>query len=110
MSKVKYPKLQTGIRVSTSIQKKQQGLEQVFAKLKFNKKKPKYNYHAGLVAGMLVNQLKYLKPLMESKADYTDVIPKMLEQLVDGSKILVESYNWNLGDLNNLAEQFFGDD
>ena len=109
MSVDKYPKLQTGIRVSTSIQKKKQGIQQMFSELKFNKKKPKYNYHSGLVGGMLVNQLKYLKPLVESKQDFTDIIPNMLESLVDGAKILVESYNWKLEDLNNLAEQFFGE-
>ena len=90
------------------IKKRSNDLSDYFIDLKYNKKRPKYNYHAGLVAGMMVEQLTHLKPLMESKADYGDTITIIVERLVKGAKILVESYNWKLGDLTNLAQQFFG--
>jgi len=107
MSVDNYSKLETYKR----IKKRNTGLEQIFAELKFNKKKPKYNYHSGLVAGMLVNDLTIAKPILENgnKKDL-DLIQKIFERLVPKARGLVEDYNWNLDDLNNLAEQFFGYD
>ncbi len=105
MSVEKFTKIET----YKGIKKRNDKLENIFVDLKFNKKKPIYNYHAGLVAGMMVEQLTHLKPLMESPADYEETVKIILERLVGGAKILVKSYNWKLGDLNNLAFQFFGD-
>jgi len=107
MSVENYSKLET----YKGIKKRNNGLEKIFAELKFNKKKPKYNYHSGLVAGMLVNDLTIAKPLLESgkKLD-EDLLQKMFERIIPKAKGLVEDFNWNMFDLNQLAEQFFGDE
>ena len=82
----------------------------MFLELKFNKKVPKYNYHSGLVAGMMVRDLTIMKPIIESKKPIDNHIGLiMFEHLGETAKALVEDFNWNLGDLTNLAEQFFGD-
>lgn len=93
------------------IKKRNNDLEQLFAELKFNKKKPKYNYHSGLVAGMLVNDLTIIKPLLDSnkKLDQ-DLLQKMLERVIPKTRGLVEDYNWKLYNLNQLVLQFFGED
>lgn len=93
------------------IKKKNVGIQQFFIQLKFNKKRPKYDYNSGLVAGMLVDKLSIAKPIIESKDKINeDIAKKMFESIIPMAKTLVESYNWNLPDLTNLAEQFFGDE
>ena len=91
------------------IKKKNTNLEQIFAELKFNKKKPKYNYHSGLTAGLLIGNLADLQNALKNK-DKEKFLVLYLKQVAKGAKVLVESYNWNLYDLNQLAFQFFGDD
>lgn len=106
MSVEKFTKLET----YKGVKKRKAGLEQFFVDLKFNKKKPKYNYHSGLVAGMLVDNLTILRPILEhgGKVD-EDLGKKILEKLVPMAESLVTTFNWNMFDLNMLAEQFFGD-
>ena len=107
MSIEKFAKLET----FKGISKKSSDIQQIFLNLKFNKKKPKYNYHSGLVAGMLVRDLTIIKPIIEAKNPVdNEVGTKILEHLLATSKGLVEDFNWNLEDLTNLAYQFFGDD
>lgn len=92
------------------IKKKQEDIEQIFAELKFNKKKPKYNYHSGLIAGMMINNMVLLRPIIESKKPDQEIVAKIMAQIVPMAKDLVENYNWNMGNLTDLAEQFFGED
>ncbi len=33
-----------------------------------------------------------------------------MEHIIPMVESLVNDYNWNMGDLNNLTEQFFGDE
>lgn len=91
------------------IQKKSDGLEKIFAELKYNKKKPKYNYHSGLVAGMIINTLTTTRPIIEAnKKQDRDLLQHIFENMMPMIQGLVKDYNWNLLDLNNLTEQFFG--
>jgi len=107
MSIEKFTKLETYKGIKT----KSDGIKQIFLELKFNKKAPKYNYHAGLVAGMLIDKLTILRPILESgKKIDADLGQKILSQLIPMAESLVQTYNWNMYDLTNLAEQFFGDD
>ena len=101
----------TKIEPYKGIEKRNNGLQELFSKLKFNKKKAKYNYHSGLVAGMIVNNLAMLKPFVSSKEsrDKT-VVQKIIENILPMVRSLVESYNWKMDDLNNLTDEFFGDD
>ena len=62
MSVEKFSKIET----FKGIKKKNEGVQQFFLQLKFNKKRPKYDYHSGLVAGMLVDKLSIAKPIIES--------------------------------------------
>ena len=92
------------------IQKRSNGLDNVFADIKFNKKVPKYNYHSGLLAGMLVSDLIMLRPFVESKKpEDKDLMKLLLENLIPKAQSLANTYNWKLGDLSNLAQQFFGE-
>ena len=106
MSIESYTKIETfkGIEVRNS------KLEKLFAQLKFNKKKPKYNYLSGLIAGMMVDKMTMLKPILEAqnKKDI-DLIQVLLEGLIPMAKGLVEDYNWNMGNLEDLTDQFFGE-
>ena len=99
----------TTLETYKGIEKRTSGLGNIFAELKFNQKKPKYNYHSGLLAGMMVNNLVLLRPILKAKGDQ-DIIEKILSQIIPMAQDLVSTYNWNLGDLTNLAEQFFGDE
>lgn len=93
------------------IEKVRDGLESFFFDIKFNKKKAKYNYHSGLIAGMMVNNMILLKPIIEQgdKADQ-DIIAKILNQIIPMATTLATDYNWNMDDLVNLTEQFFQED
>jgi len=106
MSVEKYTKLET----YKGLKKKENGLGNIFAQLKFNKKKPKYNYHSGLVAGMVINTLTTTRPIIEANQkkdqDLLKVIFQNLMPMIEG---LVKDYNWKMDDLNNLTQQFFGD-
>jgi len=84
-------------------------IEKIFLDLKFNKKHPKYNYHSGLVAGMMINDFSILQPIVEGKVMDKEIGIKMLERVVPKAKSLVEDFNWKLDDLTNLMQQFFGD-
>lgn len=107
MSVEKYTKLET----FKGIKKKTNAIEQVFLDLKFNKKKPKYNYYSGLVAGMMVRDLTIMKPIIESKKSIDNhILQIMFEHLSQTAKGLVEDFNWNLFDLTQLAHQFFGEE
>jgi len=91
------------------MKKKKQGLEQFFAELKFNKKKPKYHYWSGVIAGMLVRDLTILEPILAANRKIDENLSeKILAQIIPKAKTLVEDYNWNMHDLNQLADQFFG--
>ena len=106
MSVEKYTKLET----YKGIKKKKDGLESLFAELKFNKKKPKYNYWSGFMAGMLIRNLQWLQPLLASTDELDNNVNKEIFKIViDNAKTLVNDYNWNMHDLNELASQFFGD-
>lgn len=100
-------KLETyrGIKVRES------GLEKIFAELKYNKKKPIYNYHSGIYVGMLIDKLSIMQPILESdkKVDY-DLGIKMIEQIIPLARSLVETYNWKLDNLKDMAEQVFGEE
>ncbi len=109
MSTENYTKLVT----YKGIKKRDNSLENIFAELKFNKKKPKYNYNSGMVAGMMVKSMTWLKPFLESKEIQqrnNDAIKNITEQLIELARGLVNDYNWNMYDLNQLAYQFFGDE
>lgn len=106
MSVENYTKLET----YKGIKKRDNGLENIFAELKFNKKKPKYNYNSGMVAGMMVKTMTWLKPFLESKEKNENPIQNITEQIIELAKGLVNDYNWNMYDLNQLAYQFFGDE
>jgi len=107
MSVEKYSKLET----YKGIKNKFEGIEKFFFDLKFNKKNAKYDYHSGLVAGMMIRDLSILQPIIEQKKEIDkDLGAKILEQLMPKAKSLVEDYNWNLLDLENLIHQFFGEE
>ena len=95
------------IETYKGIKKRSGDLSDYFIDLKYNKKVPKYNYHSGLVAGMMVNYLTILEPLIKGKSD-KKIINDIIERIIPMAKSLVETYNWKLGDLTNLAQQFFG--
>jgi len=93
------------------IKKRKNGLEEVFRKLQFNKKKPKHHYWSGLIAGILVRDLQFLQPLLESKNKRDkEPLDKILESVIRSASTLVDEYNWKMYDLNELANQFFSDD
>lgn len=97
----------TKIRPFSSIKKRNAFIDMFFVELKYNSKKPKYNYHSGLVAGMLVNDLAIIKPILEAGSIEKDLLKTMLQRLIPKAKGLVEDYNWKCSDLDNLLEQFF---
>ena len=106
MSVEKYSKLE----IYKGITKRTNEIKNIFGELKFNKKKPKYNYWSGFVAGVLVRDLQFLKPLLESKEKFDSESTNIIfESVIDSAKSLVTTYNWNMYDLNQLANQFFGD-
>lgn len=95
----------------TGIKIRESGLEKVFAELKYNKKKPIYSYQSGIYVGMLIDKMSIMQPILESgeKID-KDLAMKMLEQIMPLVKTLVETYNWKLENLKDVAEQVFGDE
>ncbi len=96
------------LKLFTGVKKKSSGLEQLFAELKENKKKPKYNYSSGLVAGMLIDKLLILQPILKANKKIDENLSKkILEQIIPLAKALVEDYNWNLEHLVDLQDQFF---
>lgn len=103
-------KLSTSVDTFKGLKKRDTSLENLFAELEFNKKKPKYNYHSGLLAGMLVNDLSILQPILKAGKPEKDLAVKILERVVPKAQGLVKDFNWNMSDLTNLAEQFFGDE
>jgi len=88
------------------IEKRNSGLSEIFAELKENKKKPKYNYHSGLCAGLLLRDFSHLQLLVEAK----DIPQNILETIIGEAKTLIESYNWKKVDLYNLLSQVFNED
>lgn len=107
MSIENYSKLET----YKGLKKKENDLEKFFVDLKFNNKKPKYNYQSGLTAGMMIQSLFFGRPVIEKgdKADQ-DVLNKIFGEIIELAKLLVENYNWKLENLNDLMEQVFGGD
>ena len=106
-------KLQTGIDVNKSLKVRDDSLSKWFAEIKFNKKKAKYNYHSGLLAGMMVNNMVMLKSVVEQKnptKETKEIAERILSDIIPMAKQLAEKYNWKMPDLENLAYQFFGDD
>lgn len=99
------------LKTYKAISKRNDGLESLFVNLTFNKKVPKYNYHSGLIAGMLVNNLVILQPILKANQKIDgDLAKKILQQIIPLAQSLAKDYNWKMNDLNNLAQQFFGDD
>ena len=92
------------------MKKLESNLEKLFVELKYNNKRAKYNYHAGLVAGMLVRDLTIIEPIIkEGEPLDKELGMKIFEQLIPKARSLVEDFNWKLEDLKNLISQFFGD-
>lgn len=101
-----------GIEPFKGIKSKQSAIGSAFAALKFNNKKPKYNYISGMLAGIIVSKAAMLKGCLEGgdKIETSETLQQILYDIIDGGRQLAETYNWNLFDLENLINEFFGKD
>ena len=92
----------TKIVTSKSIKKSNSGFS-IFDDIKENSKKPKYNYHSGLTAGMLLRDFSIVMTLKK------ECPTNMLETVSGLAKLLIEEHNWKKKDLYQLLEQCFGE-
>jgi len=101
------PITNTGVRDYTGIKTKDNNISNWFLSLKFNKNEPIYNYHSGLVAGILTRDLAMIKPFIEEKKEGI-ITEELLSSVFEDARVLVEDYNWKSWDLMNIINQFFG--
>lgn len=91
----------TKVETFKKLQKSSTYFDNIFSKLLENTKTPKYNYHAGLCAGLLLRDFSIMLTLKK------DTPKETVETIMDESKTLVETYNWKKTDLYNLLSQVF---
>jgi len=101
----------TTVKEFTSVAVADRSISGFYKSLQFNKKKPKYNYLSGIVTGIIVSAVAQLKGMEEGGEKKTDKTYQRIQKIVtDSVEQLVTTYNWNMNDLRNLNEEFFGGD
>lgn len=92
-------KVETYKKIKTS----NNSFDRIFVNLKENKRKPKYDYTAGICAGLLLRDFSHLVLLKNETPQ------NLLETIVGEAKLLVETYNWKRDNLYELLAQCFNE-
>lgn len=81
--------------------------ETVYKELKFNKKKPKYNFHSGMITGILLDQMSILQVLW-LKNPKTEKIQSSMNHIIYCAQTLTRDYDWNMYDIDQAMSRYFG--
>ena len=97
----------TSIVNTTAITIKKDNLENMFLKLKYNKRKAKFNYQAGVLSGFILSIIQLIAPVMKkeikTKKD-EEAIKKLSKTFFVYAEALTKHCDWKRADLEYLIK------